>query len=98
MLAPLKPREANSATAAARMRARFAFGALGLRMAVVRADKSFVAMVGSELADLEVQFNRIVRATHRYGWCARDAARLVRRRRVTSTLPMLRTGAIDYSD
>ena len=33
MLAPLKPREANSSIAAVRMRARFASGALGLRIA-----------------------------------------------------------------
>ena len=38
MLAPSKPREANSAMAAARMRARFTTGALGLRIAVVRAE------------------------------------------------------------
>src|SRR5437764_7879132 len=65
MLAPLKPREANSATAAARMRARLAFGALGLRMAVVREDKSCVAMLTSELADLQVEFNRLAKSTQR---------------------------------
>ena len=36
MLAPLKPREANSSMAAATMRARFASGALGLRIAAER--------------------------------------------------------------
>jgi hypothetical protein len=35
MLAPLNPRAANSSSAARRMRARFASGALGLRMAWV---------------------------------------------------------------
>ena len=35
MLAPLNPRAANSSMAASRMRARFASGALGLRMALV---------------------------------------------------------------
>ena len=44
MLAPLKPREANSAIAAARIRARLASGALGLRMAVVRADETCMAI------------------------------------------------------
>ena len=82
MLAPLKPREANSATAAARMRARLAFGALGLRMAVVREDKSCVAMVISELADLQVEFNRLVKSTQRYHWRVRDAAPLVHVRSV----------------
>jgi hypothetical protein len=37
MLAPLKPRAANSSMAAATMRARFASGALGLRIAEERA-------------------------------------------------------------
>jgi len=36
MLAPLKPRDANSSMAAWTMRARFASGAFGLRMAALR--------------------------------------------------------------
>jgi hypothetical protein len=40
MLAPLKPREANSSIAAATMRARFASGALGLRIAAERNDST----------------------------------------------------------
>src|SRR5580765_8609731 len=35
MLAPLNPRAANSSMAASRMRARFASGAFGLRMALL---------------------------------------------------------------
>jgi hypothetical protein len=38
MLAPLKPRAANSSIAARTMRARLASGALGLRMAAFFAD------------------------------------------------------------
>ncbi len=44
MLAPLKPREANSAIAASRINARFASGALGLRMFVERAGASCSAI------------------------------------------------------
>jgi hypothetical protein len=38
MLAPSKPLDANSAIAAARIRARLASGALGLRMAAARTE------------------------------------------------------------
>jgi len=47
-------------------------------------------MVVSELADLQVQFNRLVKSTQRYHWCVRDAAPFVRIRSVASRLPSLR--------